>query len=210
MILVFILFLSIISLTITIIYFSKIRIEILDFQFDSQTKQHIKENYNFVIKLYILNFIPILKLEINKRKLVRIKIKEKVEKIDIKKLQDNSDLNKNILPAIKKINVNIKKLNLYITIGTENACLTSIVVPTISTILTFLLHKKIKNLEEQYFIVEPVYINQNLVNIDVSGIFEIKMNHIINIIKNLSKKEKKGVKEYEPTSDRRAYGYSYE
>lgn len=207
---VFLFILAIIILIITIICFSKIRIEILKFNFNSQTKRHINENYNFIIKLYILKFIPILKLEINKRRLDKIKLKEKLGKIDIKKLQDNRYLNKNILPAIKKINVNIKKINLYISIGTENACLTSIIVPTISTIIVILLHRKIKNYEEQKFIIEPVYMNQNLVNIDVSGIFEIKISHIINMISNLSKKEKKGVKEYERTSNRRAYGYSYE
>ena len=34
-------------------------------------------------------------------------------------------------------------------------------------------------------------------NIEFSGIFEIKINHIINIIHLLLKKEKKGVKEYD-------------
>ena len=56
----------------------------------------------------------------------------------------------------------------------------------------------------------PVYQNQNLVNLSVSGIFEVKLRHIINIIYILNRKEKKGVKKYERTSNRGSYDYSYE
>ena len=71
-----------------------------------------------------------------------------------------------------------------------------------------LLKNKIKSYKTQKFNVKPVFINKNLLNIDFSGIFEIKMIHIINIIYILNKKE--GVKKYERTSNRRSYAYSYE
>ena len=58
------------------------------------------------------------------------------------------------------------------------------------------------------YIITPLYFNQNIVNIEISGIFEIKMIHIINIIYILNKKE--GVKKNERTSNRRSYDYSYE
>ena len=88
--------------------------------------------------------------------------------------------------------------------------MTSIIVPIVSTVILFILHKKIKKFQNQVFTINPIYINQNLVNIYISGIFEIKMSHIINIIYILNKERKKGVNKNERTSNRRSYGYSYE
>ena len=135
-------------------------------------------------------------------------MKEKVKLIDLKFLEDNKKLDKNILKAIKEININIKEVNLNLELGTENACLTSIIVPVISTVIAVLLNKKIKNCENQIFLINPVYCNQNLINIVFSGIFEFKMNHIISMIYVLNKR--KGVGKYERTSNRGAYDYSYE
>ena len=108
------------------------------------------------------------------------------------------------------MHIEIKNINLKIDIGTENAIWTSIIVPTISTTIAFLLRKMVKRFENQIFIMNPIYKNQNLVNLFISGIFEVKMRHIINIIYFLIKKEKKGVKKYERTSNRGPYDYGYE
>lgn len=189
---------------------AKIKIEIIDFRFCSRTKRHLNKNYNVIVKLCIFGFIPIFKIDITKTKLEKMKLKEKIKNFDFKKLKDNPKLDKNILTIIKNINIGIKNLELYVDIGTENASLTAILVPAISTVIAIILHKTVKDFDNQIFVIHPVYQNQNLVNISVSGIFEIKMSHIINIIYILKKKEKKGVKEYERTSHRRSYGYSYE
>lgn len=207
---VFLFVLMIFILIIIILAFSKITIEIINFKFNSQATRHINKDYEFIVKLSVLGFIPILSLNITKSKLGKLKLKEKIKGIDISALQNNQNFDKKILKSFKNLDIIIKEIDLQINLGTENACLTSIIVPAISTIIAFLLHKKIKKVEKQKFIIEPIYINQNLVNLYISGIFEIKLRHIINIISNLSKKEKKGVNKYERTSNRRAYGYSYE
>ena len=62
--------------------------------------------------------------------------------------------------------------------------------------------------ENQKFLIQPIYINQNLINIECSGIFEIEMIHIINTICIVNKK-RKGDKN-ERTSNRRSYDYGYE
>ena len=191
-----------------LLLFSKIRIEIINFKFISLNKRHINKEYKFVLKLYILGKIPILKINITKTKLEKQKIKEKIEKIDMKAIQDKVKVDKNFFKAIKKINLKIEKLNLNMEIGTENATLTSVIVPAISTIIAIYLRKKIKNYENQTFIIQPVYQNQNLINIYISGIFEIKMIHIIDMLYMLNKKGE--VKNYERTSNRRTYDYSYE
>ncbi len=189
---------------------AKIKIEIVNFRFCSRTERHLNQDYKIKIKLCIFGFIPIFKINITKEKLEKMKLKEKIKNIDFKELKENPKLDKEMLIAIKNINIAIKEIELYVAIGTENASLTAILVPALSTVIAILLRKKIRDFEHQIFVIQPVYQNQNLVNISVSGIFEIKMSHIINIIYRLNKKEKKGVKEYERTSHRRSYGYSYE
>lgn len=193
---------------IAIIYFSKIQIQIKNFKFSSIAQRHINKDYQITIKWYILSKIPIVKLDITKTKLERLKIKEKIKNIDIKALQDKNKFDKKMLKALKKANTDIKELNLDIEIGTENAALTSIIVPAVSTVIAIILRKKMKNQDNKTFIIKPQYLNQNLLNISLSGIFELKINHIINIIYILNKKE--GVKKYERTSNRRSYDYSYE
>ena len=186
---------------------AKIKIEIIDFRFCSRTKRHLNKDDQIRIKLCAFGFIPIFKTNITKIKLEKMKLKEKIKDFDFNELKDHPKLDRNILTIIKNINIGIRDLELYVEIGTENASLTAILVPIIIAIV---LHKKVKDFDHQIFVINPVYQNRNLVNISVSGIFEIKISHIINIIYMLNRKEKKGVKEYERTSHRRSYGYSYE
>lgn len=193
-----------------ILIFSKIRIEIINFRFTSQAKRHINKDYEIVIKLCILGLIPIFKISLTKDKLEKMKLKEKIKRIDFSTLEKNSSFDKEMLKTIKKLDISIRNINLHIDIGTENASLTSIIVPAISTVIAIILRKKVKKFENQIFIMKPIYQNQNLVNLFISGIFEVKMSHIINTIYILIKKEKKGVKKYERTSNRGSYDYSYE
>ena len=205
-------FLFILLLIIILLTFSKIQIEILNIKYKSVDKRHLNKNYEIVLILKILDKIPIFKLKIDKKKLEKLKKKEKLQKrvneINLKIIENKNKFDKNVLEAIKKANIEIKKINLKIEIGTENAFFTSLLVPVISTIVSILIRRKIKNIEKQRFIVNPIYCNQNIANIEISGIFEIKMIHIINIIYILNKKE--GVKKNERTSNRRSYDYSYE
>ena len=207
------LFLSIIiALFVLILLFSKIQVQIINLEFSSKSKKHINKDYNIIFRLYVFERIPVLKINITKTKMEKIKVKEKVKEklkdIDIKLIQGKNKFDKNFFKAIKNTNIQIRNINLNIKLGTENAVLTSILVPIISTIIAIFLQKKVNNYENQIFIINPLYINENLINILLSGIFEIKMIHIINIIYILNKKE--GVRKYERTSDRRTYDYSYE
>lgn len=201
-------FLLILIVFLLLIIFSKIKIEVVNFKFSSEWKRHINKDYKVIIKLCILNKIPILKINITKTRLEKLKLKDKIKDIDFKVIQNNKKFDKKLVKAIKKSNIDIDYINLNVELGTENACLTSIIVPAISTFLAILFRKKVKQFEKQIFIIKPVYINQNLINIALSGIFEIKMIHIINIIYVLNRKE--GVKKYGRTSNRRSYDYGYE
>ena len=123
-------------------------------------------------------------------------------------LENKLKIDKNFLKAIKQLNITVKQLNLNIDLGTENASFTSILIPIISTIISILLRDKIKDYKNQHFIVNPIFTNQNLINIELYSIIEIKMIHIIDSIYVLNKKE--GEDKYERTSNRRSYDYSYE
>lgn len=186
---------------------SKIHIQIVNFKFSSEKPRHINSNYQIIIKLLILRKIPLLKINITKTKLGKMKLKEKVQQMDWQKLQ-SSNFDKDMLRAIKELKLDVKNINLNVELGTENACFTSILVPAISTAISIWLGRKIKNYEDQIFIIKPVYLNQNLINVLISGIFELKMKHIISMIYMLN--QKKGVKKYERTSNRGTYDYSYE
>lgn len=198
-------FLFILGTIILLLTFSKIKIEIRNLIFTTMDKPHIQPKYNIIIKWNILNKIPILKVTISNKKLKKWNIKEK---IDIKVIENENIFDKKIIEIIKHANIEYKRVNLKMEVGTENACLTSFLIPAISTSIAIWLRKKIKENEKQTFIIKPIYQNRNLINIYFSGIFEIKMIHIINIIYILNKKGR--VKRHERTSNRRTYDYSYE
>ena len=198
-------FLFILGSIILLLILSKIRIEIQNFEFTTQKKQHINTTYKVTCKLEILYKIPIAKITITNPKIEKWNMKEKIKKINKEVLQNTNKIDKKV---IKHANIQYKKINLKIEIGTENACLTSFLIPAISTVIAIWLRKKIQDNKNQTFIIQPIYQDKNLVNIQFSGIFEIKMIHIINIIYILNKKGR--VKEDERTSHRRTYDYSYE
>lgn len=207
---VFLFLLLTVILFVMLVFLSKVRIEIINFQFFSGRKRHINQDYELVIKLCIIRWIPILKIRITKAKLEKWSIKEKVKKIDFTALEKMPNFNQEMIKAMKKLDIRINQLNLWIDLGTQSASLTSIIVPAISTAIAVMLRKRIKKFENQKFIINPIYQNQNLVNLSISGIFEMKTRHIITITYHFMKKEKKGVKKYERTSNRGAYDYSYE
>lgn len=188
--------------------FSKIRIEVINFKFDSTSQKHVNKDYKIIIKFCIFNKIPVIKSTITQDKFKKIKVNQKAKDIAIKALRNKKKIDVKSFSAIKKINISIKDIRLKINIGTENAGFTAIIVGIISTIIPIVLRNKVEDYKNQTFAINPIYINQNLINITLSGIFETRMIHIINIIYILNKKE--GGKKHERASNRRSYAYSYE
>ena len=207
---VFLFILLILCILLLIIVFSKIRIDVKKFEYCSANKKHINPNYYLQLSWIILNKIPIIKIKLNKHTVKKLKLKDKFVDIDVKMWEERKKIDKETISIIKKIDFAIRKLKLKIDIGTANSAVTSLLVPIISTLISFLLRNKMKTKEEQTYIVQPIYKDQNYLNITISGIFDIKMNHIINVIYLLYRKEKRGVKKYERTSNRGSYDYSYE
>ena len=207
LILVFIYFVLIIFILILLFIFSKIRIEIDNFEFNSQLKGFTNKNYKIYFKLYILKFIPILKIKIDDKK-IRKKLKEDKFKAKTQKIEQDILSKKIPIGEFKNLDFEIKKFNLNLELGTENAFLTSMLIPIISALISILLGKKSKDVSNTKYMIKPIYINQNLIKILIFGIFDIKMFHIINILYSLIKKE--GENKNERTSNRRSYDYGYE
>lgn len=100
--------LLLIAIFINSIIFSKIKIEIKDFKFSTQTKTHINKDYKIIFKLYAFKLIPIFKISIRK---------QKIKKLDYSKYLDSVKIEKNFIPAIKELKFKAKQLRLYIRFG---------------------------------------------------------------------------------------------
>lgn len=202
--------LAILIILIVTIILTKARtsIEIENLRIYFHKKIYINDNYKIVFKIKIFNKIPILKFNLDKNRLT-LKINKIKNKKEFPKKEESFIKNKIKKEILKNLTgIKINELDLKIKLGTENAFFTSMTIPIISSIIAIILMKKMTNAEKQKYIVEPIYSNQNILEILISGIFEMKMIHIINIIYILTKKE--GVKKNERTSNRRPYDYGYE
>lgn len=211
MILVFILGIIAIFLIITILFvFSYIQIEINNFEISNNKNANIKtintnenniknkanisyisKDYKVIISLLFLNKVRWISLHLNRLKLRKIYTKMHLERIDIKKIEQDFKLSD--IKEIIKIKPNIEKLKLHIDIGLENVLLTSYIIPLICTILSIILSKniKIQDLDEIEYIVNPIYNKGNKYNIKLSSVLRVKMVSILMTIVKIYKKSRK-------------------
>ena len=197
-----------------IIITAKIEVEIINLVIDSQNKNYVNDRYKIILRLRIWGKLPIMKLTITKQKLKKIresiKMEEKIKKLEKDIWENRNKIDFKFLTIAKELRkeIYIKSLHLNIQCGTENAGLTAILVAIFSSIVSIgisMLHVKEDNINYK---IEPIYIDQKKKKIVISGIFQLKLIHIINMIYVFNKKG--GMKEYERTSNRRSYDYSYE
>lgn len=206
-------FLFLILIILLMIITIRIKFEIENIKFLTNKKPHLNNKYEIRIKIYTLGIIPIFKIKINNKKILKItenpKIKEKIKQQKTKIINNKANIDKELITSLKNIKTEIKEINLKILIGTENASLTAFIIPVISTIIAMILNKQIRKYnEKQVFLVAPIYMDKNLINVELSGIIQIKMIHIINTICIVNKK-RKGDRN-ERTSNRKSYDYGYE
>ena len=209
------LFILLILLIITLsIVTSKIEIKLMPFILNSKKHKYVDDQSKVIIKLKLFEIIPIIKFTITNQKLKRLqklfKMNEKIEKIERDIIQNKDKIDVQLLAVAKEIgkSIEIKKLELAMELGTENAFLTSMLVAIFSSIIAIGISRTNVKEKDVLYEIKPIYTSQNFVKIAISGIFQIKMVHIINIIYVLNKKG--GKKNNERTSNRRSYDYSYE
>ena len=208
---VFLLILSTLKINIKNLYISNLNNE------NSIDKLKIK--FVISIQLKLFNKIKILSTNITDEKIRklnrRFNFKEKFKDVDLNKIKGNFKLNKDAKEYIKKYINNkkigeISKIDLDFKIGTEDVIVTSLLITFISTILSLILARALNDngIKESNYKILPLYYNKNLLNINLKGIFSLKIVHIIFIIFNLLKKRR--VDKDGGTSNRRTYDYSYE
>ena len=211
---VFLFIMWIILIITLIILTARLEVEIVNFVINSQNKEHIPNGYEFIIKLKIFRNIPIIKFTLNKNKLMKIqqsrKMNEKIQQLEKDILKNENKFDRQIIKGLKEFSkgIYVENLELEVELGTQNAFLTSMLVAIFSSILSIGVSKIRVREKNIVYEIEPIYKNENSIKIEISGIFQIKLIHIISTIYVLNKKG--GRKNHERTSNRRSYDYSYE
>lgn len=211
---VFFIILFLILLTLVIV-FSSIRIDIQKLNFSKQEKEKLNYDYDIIVELKFLGKIKVLKSIINPQKMrklnKKVKIKQIIKNIDISKAKHNLPDKKQTKKIFNKMNIELKKFQLSLDIGTWDVIVTSAIVTILSSFLGIILAKFIDNYyEEKYrYKIVPIYENKNVIKLSLNCIIQVKVVHIISIIFTLVKKRKEKEKN-ERTSNRRSYDYSYE
>ena len=210
----FLIFLLIILIIFLCLVTIKIKLKIVNLEFNSLKGKgkYISENFLATITIYILEKIPIGKIRIDKAKLKKMQDSNKLNKMkndfSQKLIENENNFDKDFFIAVYNFPLGLYDTNLKLEIGTEGVMLTTFIIPFVSTIIALILKKYAKN-NHQKFKVNPIYKEKNILKLEFNGIFEIKMIHIINTICIL-KKKKGRVKKNVRTSNRRSYDYSYE
>lgn len=215
MVLVFI-FCSILLLVLLFIFFvlfSTVRLKIENFAISNLNREKIEnkeesKTYNVIFSLYLFNKLKWLSFNLNSNRMKKIYNKMQLEKIDVKKLEQDFKLED--LKELKRLEPKVSMFKLDFKLGTESPILTSFLVFFISTVISILLPYVIKRCDKDNYKynITPLYFQKNLYEIELNCIIEVKMVHIINIIYVLFKKRR--VNKNERTSNRRSYDYSYE
>lgn len=170
----------------------------------------LQYDYDIYFELLFLNKIKILSIKIDKGKIYKLKLKQKMQNIDFKKMKKDMPKKEEIKDIVKKLDVEIDTFKLKLKIGTEDVIFTSAIVTILASFIGLGLARVIKEYKEEKYKYEvyPIYQNRNQILLNLNCIIKVKMVHIIFIIYLLLKKRR--VDKNERTSNRGTYDYSYE
>ena len=181
----------IILILLTILTTIQIHIENLKIELPKNHERNINTKYKITIKLYILEKIKYLKLDITKDKIEWQFMQKNIKNLKEKIEKDKNKFYIRLLSNIKKINFKLKKIDLKINLGLEDAATNAIIVGIISSsipvVMGILNNNNIieinaKKGNQIYWKIMPIYQNRNLLNIDLNCIISFKLIHIIYII----------------------------
>ena len=186
------------------IWNSKIEIKISNLDVSTAREEKVNSNYKMRINIIVFNKIKVFGKDVKKGKVKKEnldKLYNTVKSVERKSNPKNSFIM--LLQTVKNLQIEINELNLKIELGTQDAALSAILVGVISSVIGIIL--KNQTYKEQRFEVIPLYMNKNILNLKLNGIFRINLIHYIykNIMKGRDKNERK-------SSDRRSYAYSNE
>lgn len=163
-------------------------------------------SFKSYLKIYVLKSILIAKIDLTKKRKKYIKNKRIRKKF--KNLSKNkTKFIKEIYFVLKDVKLNLKKLDFKIDISTTDCILTSYTVFILSNIIAFFIkftNVKI-NLKNFKYMINPLYVNQKILNIKLDCIITTNLVHIISILYKNLKKWRCDVNGNE-TSNRWSYG----
>ena len=166
------------------IHTSRIGIEIKNLEINTEMPNGKKINEQSKIYMYLLIFgkIKLFKKDVKKVKQPNLRLENK--NIDIKVFK-NRELKINYKELLKNIDIDIKKIDLNVQIGMQDAALTAISVGIISSILGIFF-------KQPKYEVQPVYSNKNLLKVKIECIISIYlMQYIYKLIRDSKKKKGK-------------------
>ncbi len=183
MLLILVIILTILVINTTI----QIHIENLKITIPKINKRNINKDYKILIKFYILNKINYLKLDITKTKMEKRIIRKNINKIKRKIEKDKNEIDTKVLKSLKNIKWNIKRLNLKINLGLEDASKSAIFVGVLSLIISVGLgilknNKKLTKNNEIYWKIIPIYQGKMSIKISLNIIWKIKIKDIIKFL----------------------------
>ena len=231
MVLFFLVLFFIIIFTIFIFLNSSFKLSVNKLIIDTEKKKY---DYEFKFGLYFINKIRIIGFKINKERIEKIKKEIKqlensktsklLSKIDIDKI--SSKLEKKLKEQIRKNDINILKIikiilknlklqtlkyKMNLQLGIEDVALNSILIAVISSFISIILRltvKDIKNYNNYFYEILPIYGKRNIIKLNLNCIINLKLVHIINIIYLVNKEGRSD--KYVRTSNRRSYDYCHE
>lgn len=165
----FLFILVIFTILIIAIHTSKIGIDIENLIINTEANEKI--NKEGKIYVYVLLFNKIKLFRKNVKNIPMKDVKFEGSDFDIK-IFKSKDIKINYLELIQNINIDIRKIDLDVQIGTEDAGITAILVGILAGILGIIIKKP------KYQIL-PIYANRNLLKINLNGIFTIYLMHYI-------------------------------
>lgn len=165
----FLFILIIFIILILAIHTSKIGIDVENLIINTEANEKLNKDGKIYVYLLLFNKIKLFRK--NVRNIPMKDVKFEASDFDIKILK-NKDIKINYLELIQNINIDIRKIDLDLQIGTENAGITAILVGILSGILGIIIKKP------KYQIL-PIYANKNLLKINLNGIFTIYLMHYI-------------------------------
>lgn len=198
--------LGIMLLSIVLIAFSSIKLNIKKAKISNFEngirKKKVEKEFLVYIELHLFGKIKIARIRLKEELLGKIKQQAEKEDIskDMKKLKEF-----NVKEILKKLKIEVEVLNLEAQIGIEDVILTSSAVTIMSAILGILLRNI--NHDNLYYNIMPVYQFGNIINTHFNCLISVKIIHIIQVGYIILKKQKT---KKEQKQDTRKYDYSYQ
>ncbi len=157
------------------IHTSRIGIEIENLIINTEKPKGRKINKESKIYVYVQIFekIKLFKKDVKKMKPPNLKFKLDNNNIDFDvKIFKRKELEINYIELLQNIDIDIKKINLNVKIGTQDAALTAILVGILSSVLGVILKKP-------KYQVYPLYLNKNILTVKIECIISIYLMQYI-------------------------------